>query len=228
MPFTANLLGIISFGLWMHVLVRWFSIKFTCQFTARKKQKDFARNLVSLDRILSLRFAAWGIGKMLLEQHDIAKMHNGLFRCPARFAAELMPEIAPVLETAPFDLSNHVLDVKVHMLIPGMYPAIPNWHHDLVPRTNGERDYSKVDPYETLWLWLSNGPLTEFADGSQPKPQEWFPFQHLTVHRATMATEHAWRLFIRAVPEDNYEPAPQEQWVRKQIQVYLDASKYTW
>lgn len=30
--------------------------------------------------------------------------------------------------------TNSVFDSRVHMLMPGWYPAIPGWHHDDVPR----------------------------------------------------------------------------------------------
>jgi hypothetical protein len=32
-----------------------------------------------------------------------------------------------------------VIDSRVHMLMPGMYPAIPGWHCDAWPRTDGGR-----------------------------------------------------------------------------------------
>ncbi|WJZ27977.1 hypothetical protein NCTGTJJY_CDS0098 [Serratia phage 92A1] len=35
-----------------------------------------------------------------------------------------------------YDRKNIVVDVKTHMLMPGMFPGIPGWHTDGVPRRN--------------------------------------------------------------------------------------------
>lgn len=45
-----------------------------------------------------------------------------------------------------FDRKYIVVDTKVHMLIPGMCPAIPNWHSDGVPRGSELRPEAKADP----------------------------------------------------------------------------------
>lgn len=37
-----------------------------------------------------------------------------------------------------FDRKNIVVDSKIHMLIPGMSPAIPGWHTDGAPRDNAK------------------------------------------------------------------------------------------
>ncbi|MGN4665786.1 hypothetical protein ACTFRP_07850 [Bacillus cereus group sp. MYBK234-1] len=39
-----------------------------------------------------------------------------------------------------------VVDTKVHMLMPGMCPAIPNWHSDGVPRGSELRPEAKANP----------------------------------------------------------------------------------
>jgi len=39
-----------------------------------------------------------------------------------------------------------VVDTKVHMLMPGMCPAIPNWHTDGVPRGSALRPEAKASP----------------------------------------------------------------------------------
>jgi hypothetical protein len=46
------------------------------------------------------------------------------------------------------DVNDIVVDTRVNMVMPGMYPSIPGWHCDDVPRTdesNGQPDLSLVD-----------------------------------------------------------------------------------
>lgn len=61
------------------------------------------------------------------------------------------------------------MDSRVHMLMPGMYPCIPGWHHDDVPRntSNGQPNYSNP-PYRTKHIMaLVNAHVapTEFLEG---------------------------------------------------------------
>lgn len=72
-----------------------------------------------------------------------------------------------------------IIDVRVHRLMPGQYPAIPGWHCDAVPRNNyhGQPDFSMVDPAAFhVCLLLSNEKQgvsnTEFVD-SVIKPKMW-------------------------------------------------------
>ena len=37
-----------------------------------------------------------------------------------------------------------IVDTRTHMLFPGMYPAIPGWHCDFVPRAFGQPDLTKL------------------------------------------------------------------------------------
>jgi hypothetical protein len=46
-----------------------------------------------------------------------------------------------------FDRKYIVVDTKVHMLMPNMCPAIPNWHTDGVPRGLGLSPEVKAEPY---------------------------------------------------------------------------------
>ncbi|EOP80887.1 hypothetical protein CN448_31320 [Bacillus cereus] len=65
-----------------------------------------------------------------------------------------------------------VVDTKVHMLMPGMCPAIPNWHSDGVPRGLELRPEAKAEPNIFAQEKMSNsrfhllvtgeGCLTEF------------------------------------------------------------------
>lgn len=52
------------------------------------------------------------------------------------------------LDLMKFDLSkNIIVDVKVHMLMKGMSPAIPGWHTDGVPRGVEQNPLSKGKPF---------------------------------------------------------------------------------
>ncbi len=61
-----------------------------------------------------------------------------------------------------------IVDSRVHMLMPGMYPCIPGWHHDDVPREREDGQPNYVDPsYKAehcMALW-GDCSLTEFAIG---------------------------------------------------------------
>ncbi|TXH16231.1 MAG: hypothetical protein E6R03_05805 [Hyphomicrobiaceae bacterium] len=62
-----------------------------------------------------------------------------------------------------------VVDTRVHMLMPGWYPAIPGWHLDDVPRTRGDHQPNFDDPLRSEHcVALVNGWLapTEFACGN--------------------------------------------------------------
>lgn len=72
---------------------------------------------------------------------------------------------------------NVVLDSRIHMLMPGWYPAIPGWHHDDVPRpiiptgqhfiTAGQPDYDNQRYFSEHILGLVNADIcpTAFAKG---------------------------------------------------------------
>jgi hypothetical protein len=75
-------------------------------------------------------------------------------------------------------LEDCVFDSRVHMLMPGWYPAIPGFHHDDVPRpdipvgqhfiTAGQPDYDNPRYYSEHILGLVNADVcpTEFALGT--------------------------------------------------------------
>ncbi len=75
-------------------------------------------------------------------------------------------------------ISQVVFDSRVHMLMPGWYPAIPGYHHDDVPRpeipvvqhfvTAGQPDYDNPRYKSEHILGLVNADIcpTEFAIGS--------------------------------------------------------------
>lgn len=162
----------------------------------------------------------------------LSKQHCGYYRIPLdqlclishSVLFEALSYSPPVLQGR----TDYTVDVKVHMLMPNQYPCIPNWHYDMVPRVDGEQDFSKVDTSQRMYLWVSNPPLTEFADGRIIKPKEWIEFTQLDLHRGTVSTEHCWRMFIRIAPVELVPPAPKKQWLRRHSQVYLDPNTFRW
>lgn len=79
-------------------------------------------------------------------------------------------------------LIDSVFDSRIHMLMPGWYPAIPGWHHDDVPRppiphgqhfiTAGQPDYDNPRYLSQHIMGLVNGNIcpTEFAIGKCEMP----------------------------------------------------------
>ena len=177
-----------------------------------------------------------------MKQEEIKKLHPGLFKCPFIYARTLMPEISKILdefegicEKKPED---YVVDVKVHMLMPGQYPCIPNWHFDMVPRDeNNEQDWSKITN-DKMYLWVSNQPYTEFKkkvflqgidfESYFIEAEDWVPFTQKDEHRGTVSQEHIWRVFIRCCPTTILKPADSSEWMRRHSQVYLNAENFNW
>lgn len=156
---------------------------------------------------------------------DWTKQHCGLIRSSYEDFLLYMPDLKSILETFPEDPRDFTWDVKVHMLMPGQFPCIPNWHYDNIPRVNGNQDFSLVKPNLPMYLWLSSAPLTEFENGFI-EPMKWFKFTQNDLHRGTASEEFTWRCFIRATHKDILEliSAP----IRRHSQVYLDSNNFTW
>ncbi len=62
-----------------------------------------------------------------------------------------------------------LIDSRVHMLMPGMFPAIPGWHGDDVPRERADGQPNYINPsYKSdhcMAIW-GDCSLTQFASGS--------------------------------------------------------------
>lgn len=157
---------------------------------------------------------------------DWSKQHCGVHHGTYEKTLELMPDLKEVLETFPYDPKNFMWDVKVHMLFPGQYPCIPNWHCDFVPRVNGIQQYNLVDTTKPMYLWVSGAPLTQFKHGFA-QPQKWIRFTQLDEHRGMPACDFLWRGFIRAVHIDICKPSTENN-LRRHCQVYLNADTYQW
>lgn len=68
-----------------------------------------------------------------------------------------------------------VIDSKVVMLFPGMWPCIPGWHHDDVPRTrplDGQPNYNDpANKAEHVMAVVGDCSLTEFVDETVQLPE---------------------------------------------------------
>lgn len=178
-------------------------------------------------------------------KHDIdwSKSHCGVILCTYDETVRLMPEVKPILDELPnTDKSadfwvDKLIDVKVHMLMPGQFPCIPNWHVDFRPRGEDGKVVKGWSPdYRPMYLWLSGPPLTLYkGQGEQPDlpaiAQTWHPFWQADLHRGQASEEHCWRCFIRVIPRDfvaTHAVSSVRGTVRRHCQVYLDASSFTW
>lgn len=72
-------------------------------------------------------------------------------------------------------VGNYNFDSRVHMLMPGWFPAIPGWHHDDVPRSrsDGQPNYDTPEFRSQHIMALVNGDIcpTEFAVGTAIMPE---------------------------------------------------------
>ncbi len=157
---------------------------------------------------------------------DWSRQHCGVHHASYETTLALMPDLAPILQTFPDDGGLFTWDVKVHMLMPGQYPCIPNWHTDNVPRINGVQRFDLCRPELPMYLWVSGGPLTQFKHGFV-LPQKWHRFTQLDEHRGIASGEFTWRGFIRA-SHCELIPTSAENNLRRHSQVYLDAATYQW
>ena len=160
------------------------------------------------------------------EQIDWSQQHCGVHQANVETLLELMPDLINVIDTFPDNAQLFTWDVKVHMLMPRQYPCIPNWHVDNVPRINGVQRFDLIKPELPMYLWLSNGPLTQFQHG-YVLPKKWHRFTQTDQHRGTAASDFGWRCFIRASHKDIQPPKIGNN-LRRHCQVYLNAEEYQW
>lgn len=149
-----------------------------------------------------------------------------------------MPAVAAAtrgsfMESTGEDVDSFIWDVKIHMLMPGQYPCIPNWHYDFVPRVNNVKDFDAVQADYPMYMWLSGSPLTIFRNEEGEEnaviPKTWVRFTQTDEHRGQVSREYTWRAFIRAThkaiaPVRALDHSPK----RQHTQVYLDASNFQW
>lgn len=156
-----------------------------------------------------------------------SKQHCGVHQAPLEAVIDLMPDLANIMTTFPEDAADFTWDVKVHMLMPRMYPCIPGWHVDNVPREeSGPQQFDRVSLDAPMWMWISGGPLTQFRTG-YVLPEKWHRFTQADEHRGTAAAEFSWRGFIRGTHKSIMKPKTGD-WLRRHSQVYVDEVDYQW
>ncbi|QOI66611.1 hypothetical protein [Erwinia phage FBB1] len=120
------------------------------------------------------------VGQFATEvKNDQIKDEPMFFNCDLEFAFEKGgPITRSFIDNLPYDWwEDVVFDSRVHMLMPGWYPAIPGFHHDDVPRpdipvgqhfiTAGQPDYDNPRYRSEHILGLVNASVcpTHFAVG---------------------------------------------------------------
>lgn len=112
------------------------------------------------------------IGQSLLPApQDEVKKEPMLHRSDWKFAYENGGELTRrFLDSIPeeWHQSPILIDSRVHMLMPGMFPCIPGWHHDDVPRSrsDGQPNYDSPEyRSEHVMALYGDCSLTEFAIG---------------------------------------------------------------
>lgn len=112
--------------------------------------------------------------------NDKIKNETMFFNCDLAFAFDNGgPITRSFIMNLPDDWNNDqvVIDTRIHMLMPGWYPAIPGYHHDDVPRpdipagqhflTAGQPDYDNPRYLSEHIIGLVNADVcpTHFATG---------------------------------------------------------------
>lgn len=115
---------------------------------------------------------------------DQVKAEPMFFNCDLQFAWDKGGKVTRAfIDALPGGWERDVvIDSRVHMLMPGWYPAIPGWHHDDVPRailppgqhfiTGGQPDYDNPRYKSEHIMGLINGEVcpTQFVIGECPMP----------------------------------------------------------
>ena len=168
---------------------------------------------------------------------DWSNSHNGIMLCTFEQTREYMPEVMPMLdELIPHlehDADNYVVDVKVHMLMPGAYPCIPGWHLDFVPRDENRKKLPHLITGDKMYLWVSNAPYTEFKKDPvkiNTGNYTWTEFTQRDPHRGVKSEIHTWRCFIRVIPKKFIHPfTTNVGTIRRHSQIYIeDSERFHW
>ena len=158
------------------------------------------------------------------DMHTI-KNEPMLFSCDLerawRLGGPITQDFLHALTLDGLERPNLIIDTRVHMLMPGWYPAIPGWHHDDVPRDeSGQPDYEAPAYRSQHAMALINADVapTEFALGKcallKPEPGEitygkWHPLVEGLVRAGKLKRFEApnarviffdWQAFHQAVP----------------------------
>ncbi len=185
----------------------------------------------------------------------VLRKEQQFYQSSMEFVAEKGGPIAQeFISKLPFSEDDNVLvDVRVHSLQAGYYPAIPGYHLDWLPRTNKGADpiVETIPDYDHVVLIVAESSLTEFvADDIMIVLPEVKAFEHANRwikasgiktahvksgdmvqftsrdwHRPSPALGSEWRLLIRASRIDHKEPVNR---LVDQSQVYIPIEEASW
>jgi hypothetical protein len=124
------------------------------------------------------------LNKMLEFEQNVIKNETMFFNSSIEFAYESGETITKnFIDNLPSEYHNGVFDSRVHMLMPGWFPAIPGYHHDDVDRptniqvgkhflTASQPDYDNQTKFSKHILALINGNIcpTKFIVGKCTPP----------------------------------------------------------
>lgn len=168
---------------------------------------------------------------------DWSKSHCGVMLCDIQKTIELMPEVTNIISLLLPHLEHpaedYLVDVKVHMLMPGEYPCLPNWHRDFVPRDKNLKKLPKQITGDLMYIYVSGAPYTEFKTDQGTIPTSagiWTVINQNDVHRGVKSEIHTWRCFIRLIPKWFVHPTTINiGQLRRHSQVYIDdPDKFRW
>ncbi|AZV00998.1 tail sheath monomer [Escherichia phage vB_EcoM_005] len=174
--------------------------------------------------------------------NDMIKNEPMFFNCDAYFAHKHGgPITRSFIENLPEDWQcgpDIVFDSRVHMLMPGWYPAIPGFHHDDVPRpdipvgqhfiTAGQPDYDNPRYHSEHILGLVNAGIesNELTKWDAPD-RTLLQFDWQTWHTGSRAVSNGWRWFGRVSRNtDRVKKITNE--IRVNAQVYLEFPMEGW
>ena len=198
-----------------------------CAFDLNRTARQFNTNLLcsyaplpsddDLKKLHAPKLCRYGNTNIRIDESTLSKSTCGLFRASIREAYELMPELSEVFQSFE-DISvvspyNYDIDVKIHMLMPGQYPCIPNWHCDNVPRNEMKAlEYSKVnvDPLDDMFIWISNGPHTEFLAEDIPVKNMELPKDHGDLSKYMSELKG----IEKGSDKQIFRSLPEQQWAR--------------
>jgi hypothetical protein len=142
-----------------------------------------------------------------------------------------MPEVSPLLNSIlphlQYNPDDYLVDVKVHMLMPGEYPCLPNWHRDFVPRDEDKKLLlDEITQEDLMYIHVSGEPFTEwkgFRDQFKSDGFNWIAFNQKDIHRGVKSEVHTWRGFMRLIPKWFVHPGTKNMGqIRRHTQVYID------
>ena len=101
---------------------------------------------------------------------SVLSKEQSMYQASTRFAYDNGgPITKEFIDKLPFYYHDNVLvDIRVHSLQKGYYPAIPGWHLDWLPRTNKGEDpvVDTIPNYDHVVLIVAETSLTEFVSES--------------------------------------------------------------